>query len=349
MYLSTRGRCLRCQPYEETARVAFPKRSGERTVAARFRDAAGNVSTPSTATVRLDQAAPEPGAITATAGQGQVRLTWAPSADVGSGVDHYEVVWQEGRVAPYCTSDHSTMSSTTVDVEGAVINGLPGRVHSFRGYGVDTAGNLGHGLTASATPIVETAPPTTVRFELNNGSGFTGSRDVVIRSTIFDASGVVDFCITEEDGATVDDCRVWMPYAPELDYRLDARDGTKTVRAWFRDPHGNVSETAASDTITFDWTRPENGDIVLEGGSAQVTVSWSDFQDAESGVESYVLVMLADERVVHNRCHRYPEVWRGTDTQTVITGLDTGRFYGFRVRRPRPHHHGHRQRHLPRS
>ena len=329
MCISERARCTDWRAYQPKLIWPMRRGAGARTLRAWFRDAAGNVSAPESVSFVVDMRAPTPTRLSATPILGGASLTWPDFIDAESGIDHYEVVWDVGGAAPLC--DGGRAAPIIVTEPHAEINALRGVPTSFRVCGVDRAGNRSVGATATVTPRVEHDAPEVRTFKVNGGNRWTNDRTVHVDVNVTDASGVRRMCLTEDPAATATSCPAWRAFTPSFDWELSARDGTKTLRAFFRDPHNNITPTPGSATITFDWLRPDNGDILLTGGSGQVTVSWDGFTDSESGVESYILVMNEDERATIDRCSAYPEVWRGTDTSTVITGLDAGRFYSFRV------------------
>ncbi len=327
--ISEGRRCADWRPF--SAKLAWPLRrgAGERTLHAWFRDAAGNVSSPDTIHFTLDMRPPTPGPLRARPTLGGASLSWDPFVDAESGIDRYEVVWDVGGAAPLCVGGRAT--PLTVTEPRVEINGLRGVPTSFRVCGLDRAGNRSAGSTVTLTPRVERDPPVISTFKVNGGSRWTNDRTVRVEANVTDESGVTRMCLTEDPVVTATSCPAWRDFEARFNWELSARDGTKTLRAFFRDPHGNITPTPGSATITFDWNRPDNGALLLTGGSGQVTASWADFTDSESGVESYILVMNEDERATIDRCSAYPEVWRGPATSTVITGLDAGRFYSFRV------------------
>lgn len=329
MCLSELPRCSAWQPYQTKLRYPMHRGAGARTLRAWFRDAAGNVSTPAELRFVLDQRPPTPTRLSGTPTLGGAALSWPDFIDAESGIDHYEVVWDEGGAAPRCEGGRA--APLIVREPRAEINALRGVPTSFRVCGVDRAGNRSAGATTTLTPRVERDAPVVRTFKVNGGSRWTNDRTVHVEATVLDDSGVRRMCLTEDPAVTAFTCPAWRAFEPSFDWELSARDGTKTLRAFFRDPHGNVNTTPGSATITFDWLRPDNGELSLVGGSGQVTVSWEGFTDSESGVESYILVMNEGDRATIDRCSAYPEVWRGAETSTVIRGLVAGRFYSFRV------------------
>ena len=82
----------------------------------------------------------------------------------------------------------------------------------------------------------------------------------------------------------------WETYAASKSWTLPPGDGTKTVYVWFRDSAGNVTAIPYSDGIVLDATAPVDGTLVATPGDGQVSLAWSGFSDATSGVGGYKLV-----------------------------------------------------------
>ena len=62
----------------------------------------------------------------------------------------------------------------------------------------------------------------------------------------------------------------------------------RTVYARFKDTAGTISDPV-SDGINVDLAAPINGTLTAIGGEKQVTLSWSGFSDAVSGISTYKL------------------------------------------------------------
>jgi hypothetical protein len=75
------------------------------------------------------------------------------------------------------------------------------------------------------------------------------------------------------------------PYATAMVCNLPAGDGTKSVYAQFADDAGNLSDIISA-AITLDTTPPKDGILTATLGKGQVTLKWSGFSDATSGIDS---------------------------------------------------------------
>jgi hypothetical protein len=123
--------------------------NGAATVNVWFRDIYGNVSAgPVSASIKVDTTQPTMGTLTATAGSGQVALSWTAASDV-SGVDSYKLVWQTGTVAPgSCAAGTVAYSGTALAFTHT--GRSPGN-YSYRLCAIDRAGNIASGVSRSVT------------------------------------------------------------------------------------------------------------------------------------------------------------------------------------------------------
>ena len=100
-----------------------------------------------------------------------------------------------------------------------------------------------------------------------------------------DSGGPIQMCISNTPS-----CSAWTSFAPTKSWTLPYGNGVKTVRVWFRDKWGNANPNPYSDTIFIDTTAPANGTVTGIPGDTQVTLIWSGFSDALSGIGSYKVV-----------------------------------------------------------
>lgn len=198
--------------------------------------------------------------------------------------------------------------------------------YTVRLCAVDAARNIRPSSSSTVSVTGETDPPEVVSFSLNSGDATTQQRDIFLHSEIDDASGVSHYCVTEVY-ETSESCTPWIAYDAAAEYELSGGEEEKTVRVWFRDPHGNVSD-GASDTIVFDWMPPLNGQVSTAVEDDEITVSWSGFTDSTTAIASYVVVRGDD--VAPASCSEGEEVARGLLSDVAVTDLEPGR-HGFRV------------------
>jgi subtilisin family serine protease len=166
-----------------------------------------------------------------------------------------------------------------------------------------------------------TAPSGTV--SIQGGADAVRTTAVTLSLSATDDGAVTSMCITNT--AT---CSSWRSYATSAAWTLASGSGVKTVRVFFRDEAGNVS-SAASDTIVLDATPPANGTVTATSGDAQISLSWTGFSDALSGLAGYRVVSQANTAPAS--CSAGAVVYSGTATAFVHAPLGNGLTFGYRV------------------
>jgi len=106
-------------------------------------------------------------------------------------------------------------------------------------------------------------------------------------------------------------------------------NGTRTVYVWFQDNYGNVSSSAATDTIGLDTTAPTNGNLTATGSDSTAHFEWSGFSDSGSGIASYKLV--GSTTSAPSSCSSGTTLWAGTGSAADVTGLTNGSTYYVRL------------------
>jgi hypothetical protein len=121
---------------------------GEKTVYARFKDAAGNWSAPVSDTIIYDKTVPTNGTVTATANAGSIDLTWTGFSDALSGIASYKLVYST-TASPSSSCSTGTVlytgTATTFNHPGA----LTGTTYYYRVCATDNAGNVSTGAIKS--------------------------------------------------------------------------------------------------------------------------------------------------------------------------------------------------------
>jgi hypothetical protein len=110
---------------------------------------------------------------------------------------------------------------------------------------------------------------------------------------------------------------------------LTTGNETKTVYVWFQDVWDNVNPAPYSDTIILDTVAPTNGTVTPTPGPAQVTLDWTGFTDAGSGIESYMVVYARGS--APTSCSGRTPIYTGADTTYTHTKLTSGATYYYRV------------------
>ncbi|HWC14975.1 MAG TPA: PxKF domain-containing protein [Actinomycetota bacterium] len=140
--------------------------------------------------------------------------------------------------------------------------------HTFSVRAKDAANNQ-DASPASHTWTIDTTRPTGT-VSINNGDAYTNSAAATL--TLSASSDTSHF--RKGQGA---DCSTvgfsnWTAYATSVSHDLGSGDGAKQVCVEFKDAAGNLSSSAASDSIVLDTTRPA-GSVSINGGNAYTNVS----------------------------------------------------------------------------
>jgi YD repeat-containing protein len=171
--------------------------------------------------------------------------------------------------------------------------------------------------------VGDTTPPNG-SITINGGAAYTNSTSVTLALSAADPSGVSQMCISNTTT-----CSTWETYAASKSWTLTTGDGGKTVYAWFKDTAGNADATPYSNAITLDATAPTNGTLSATAGNTQVSLSWSGFTDATSGIGSYKLEYATG--AAPSTCSSGTQIYSGTGTSYTHTGLTNGTTYYYRA------------------
>lgn len=159
---------------------------------------------------------------------------------------------------------------------------------------------------------------------INGGAKATKNARVLLMMHADDANGVSGMCISNTRN-----CASWVRFATSTNWTLMPGDGKKTVYVWFKNKKGEIIAAPYSASIILDTTAPTNGRVTAAPGHSQVTLNWSGFSDAASGVASY--------KVVNGRsstpysCSYGTTIYTGSNTSFIQTGLTNGITYYYRV------------------
>ncbi len=130
----------------------LPAGNGTKTVYAWYKDGAGNVSAKASKSILLDQTAPTNGTLTATAGSGQMSLSWAGFADGGSGLastNRYKLVFSTGATPPSsCTSGTQLLLGNATSFTHTNLTNRT--TYYYRVCARDNAGNTSTGASVNA-------------------------------------------------------------------------------------------------------------------------------------------------------------------------------------------------------
>lgn len=246
--------------------------NGTKTIYAQFKDAIGNWNTSSASTtVNYDNSTPDkPGTPSASAGNGQVSLSWSSVSDAGSaGIDTYRIYVN----GSYYTS--TTGTSTTVS------NLTNGSSYGFRVSAKDRAGNEGEqSNSVSATPRSggSSSNDTTVPelyWELPSNNA-TVSGTVLLKVQAYDNESGLRFVSFRVDNNPIgtDYTSVGERYA--LDWNsMAVVDGTHTLKAMAKSFSDDEEDNSRTREITVT---VRNGITSLPGEEDK------EMQDAEAAL-----------------------------------------------------------------
>jgi subtilisin family serine protease len=324
MCISNQVRCNRWFPIQASFGYNIPRRQGEVVVYAAFRDAAGNVSTLASDSIRYDDRAPGDGDITIEKDDRRLDVSWSSASDSHSGVVGYIIVAAEDSVIHPHDCDQGTLLWEG-DATSASLTGLTNsQPYALRVCAVDEAGNRSAGATAIGWPGTdETEPVGSV--VVNANAAWTNTRRVELEFSVSDDdAGVRDVCVSTKTA----ECTAWTPFTATYTTNLGSKQGEQFLYAWVRDHQGNVSEMM-SDAIGYDTRTPGGGSLSAGQGNGRIPLSWEGFSDSASGVATYKVAYVAGSRL--QTCGHGVLAYEGTGTSVTISGLDNGASYLFGV------------------
>jgi hypothetical protein len=243
MYLSDGVTSSGWISYTASTAWVFASGDGTKTITARFRDAAGNLSALTTATIVLDTLPPSATVNPMSSYQGSLTFPVVVSgADATSGVASYDVQFRDGVSGAWT----GWLNGSTVTT--ASFTGQEGHTYGFRVRARDHAGNVSGYSAGDTQTTVDATPPAADRLLINLGALETTGVTVSLSLGASDATSGVTAMSFSNDGASWSD---WQPYAPTAFWSLAASDGVKTVYGRFRDAASNIS-TVISDSIVLN-------------------------------------------------------------------------------------------------
>ena len=223
---------------------------------------------------------------------------------VATGFYHILALKNDGTVWAWGTNDYGELgngvltSSKTVPV---MVSGLTGVV-------AIAAGGW-HNLAVKSDGTVW-AWGTNGFGELGNDSGTSSSLPVQVNGL----SGVVSVAVGDYHS---------------LSLNLDGQ-----VHAWGWNEYGQlgngyIASLPQQAFINTDTNPPVNGTLTVTASNASISLAWSGFSDAMSGLSGYKLVFATDQYPVN--CAVGTTVYSGTDTRFVHYGLTNGNSYYYRI------------------
>jgi len=267
--------------------------------------------TTSSATIKVDTTAPTGGSLSAApkAG-GSVPLTWSGFSSVPSAIASYRVMASSTAVPADCVGTPvATVTGDKTSYEHAAGGAAVGKLMHYRVCAVDEAGNISAGVarenwrvqSETIAPVVAEALTVTV------APSHTAKTAVVatVKGTVTDSNTKVMVFVKEGGQPGIDDA-AWKPYVPAgttFNATLAGDDGSKTLKAYFKDESGNrtVEAGAKSATVVLDRAAPSQTGVLEVVPSAvvgsttrtMVTVSYTAATDSGGGAVSTVVMQAA--------------------------------------------------------
>lgn len=220
----------------QTTSYALSGVDGSKTIYAKFRDEAGNVSQAASRAITLDRIAPEPPVITLSTSElaSEVTVTVAYSSDTATKEFQLWGDYANTYTGPFVLTQNRTISA----------------------YATDEAGNKST-TTVGVTNIDPN--PLKVTAAINNGALFTSTAQLNL--TFNDqGTGATQMRFSNDN----EEWSSWENYATSKAYTLPSGDGLKTIYMEFKDAAANVRKI--SRTITLDTLAP-SGTLTINGGA----------------------------------------------------------------------------------
>jgi len=220
-----------------------------------------------------------------------------------------------------CSSTYNYSSSVTLTAAADTNSSFAGWSGACTGAGTCSV-TMDKAKTVTAT-FNDNASPTG-SISINNDATYTISTAVTLTLSATDSNNVSQMCISNTTT-----CSSWETYTTSKSWTLASGDGDKKVYVWLRDGLGNANPNPYSDSIILDTTAPTDGILSVSAGNSQVSLDWSGFSDATSGISSYTLVYGPGSTPIS--CSSGTPIYPGTKTSYTHTGLTNGTTYYYRV------------------
>jgi hypothetical protein len=211
---------------------------GTHSVSVRFRDVAGNVAGPYTASVDLDTTPP-----TGT----WLQVEFAPAVTRSATVNLVlnggaeAVAMDVSNYANFSSLTHYATYTASV-ANWPLLTGTQGTKVIYARF-IDSVGNMSTPVSTSI--VYDTVPPALGTVSINGGQAVTAGTAVTVDLTSPDAAWM---------NVSQSACGAgsWTAYAASLADTLAGSDGTKSVYVKYRDAAGNETATCESDSIGLD-------------------------------------------------------------------------------------------------
>jgi len=277
---SSMVRTARWEPYRPVrAEWQLLPGEGEKTVYARFKDMAENVTEIVSASVFLDTKPPG-GSVHISNNlhftndpDGRIQLAIEPEADA--------FAMQISNVPDFTDVKLRPIESNAIDWQ---VEGDDGPKTVFIRF-QDKAGNMSQVYTANI--LLDREPPVNCSLVINNNEEWLRNPNKKVALSMR-AEGATYMMISNQSDFKD---ATWVPFRTVIGWTLDGPEGLHYVHARFKDEAGNVSE-AITSTIMSDFTPPKVNKFSIDDGTGfcvnpqkNVTISM-DVEDAQSMVIS---------------------------------------------------------------
>ena len=238
------------------------------------------------------------------------------ASDSGKGDNGIQQITVNGTRA---TGDTATLNNTANWSKTVTLT--PGvntiTIVAFDNYTVPNTTSKTITITYDGTDIT----PPTGSITINNGAQYANSTAATLTFTSSDTSGPIEMCISNTSV-----CSSYQPYVTPKAWTLPATDGTKTVNLWLRDSLGNATTAPLKDSIILDRAQPIDGTFSATPGPGKVTLNWSGFSDALSGVGSYK-IMFSKTATPSSSCTSGTQICKTALANCSHNNLAVGTYY----------------------
>jgi hypothetical protein len=253
-------------PFVGTTNWILTAGDGTKTVYAQFRDAVGNTSVVTQASIIYDATRPALVAVAMNADPTKAGSITSSVlfADAPAGMNTAlpptaRFVTAQDRTGVFAQVSYS---GNTWIGQGMVLGGDDGVAFVDVLHAADKAGNVMLPAYQITNFLIDTEAPTNVAVVINSGSIYANGASVTLQISAQDALPM-EMMLGNDAGFSGG---VWEPYATSKAWTLAAGDGVRTVYVKFRDVV--LNETAVvSDSIMVDTTPPSAVAVTISGGA----------------------------------------------------------------------------------
>ncbi len=265
------------ESYKNVTSIILSEEEGEKTLYAKFKDPAGNVSEVITATIKLDFTAPvcEKFSIDEDADftnntQKQVKLTIVAPEAIKMAISNSPIL---------NPTDVSSQWEDYVESKDWILEGEDGLKTIYAVF-QDEAGNLS-GISSDRI-ILDRLAPTDCSVKINDNNKFVmpGGNKIPVEMT---AEGADKFIISEK--ADLSDGR-WELFIPKKVFELSEGDGTKNIYIRFRDKAMNETEIF-SGSVILDTRPPEIRNVSVNEGREYINEPSKQIKITIDAIEVY--------------------------------------------------------------